>query len=96
MNTSNFAVNCKPEITVSRTVPRMETIKNTAKLFGLPEHLVRQKVLSGEVVAISAGRRYLVNVDKFAEYLNSNKLSAPDKQDVSAEYTGIRSIPVKI
>lgn len=96
MNNSAFEADSKPEITISMTVPRMETIKNTAKLFGLPEHLVRQKVLSGEVVAISAGRRYLVNVDKFAEYLNSNKLSAPDKQDVSAEYTGIRLIPVKI
>lgn len=96
MNSPAFAVNCKPEITVSRHVPHMETIKNTAKLFGLPEHLVRQKVLSGEVVAISAGRRYLVNVDKFAEYLNSNKLPSPDKQDEPAEYTGIRPVPVKL
>ena len=96
MNNTAFAVNCKPEITVSRTVPRMETIKNTAKLFGLPEHLVRQKVLSGEVVAISAGRRYLVNVDRFAEYLNTNKLPAPDGQDEHAEQTGIRPIPVNL
>lgn len=96
MTNPEFAVDCKPEITVSRTVPRMETIKNTAKLFGLPEHLVRQKVLSGEVVAISAGRRYLVNVDKFADYLNSNKLYAPDNQDEPAEHTGIRPIPINI
>lgn len=96
MSNTAIAVNCKPKITVRKHVPHMETIKNTAKLFGLPEHLVRQKVLSGEVVAISAGRRYLVNVDKFAEYLNSNKLLAPDKQDEPAEYTGIRPVPVKI
>lgn len=96
MSNATFAVDCKSEITVSRTTPRMETIKNTAKLFGLPEHLVRQKVLNGEVVAISAGRRYLVNVDKFADYLNSNKMPAPDKQDVPAEYEGIRPIPVKL
>lgn len=96
MDNAVFAVDCKPEITVSRTVPRMETIKNTAKMFGLPEHLVRQKVLSGEVVAISAGRRYLVNVDKFAEYLNSNKLPAPNERDEPAEQTGIRAIPVNL
>lgn len=77
-------------------IPHMENIKNTAKLFGLPEHLVRQKVLRGEVVAISAGRRYLVNVDKFAEYLNSNKLPLPDKQNEPAEYTGIRPVPVDL
>ena len=96
MKNTAFAVDCKPDISVSRTVPRMETIKNTAKLFGLPEHLVRQKVLSGEVVAISSGRRYLVNVDRFAEYLNTNKLPAPDEQDEPAEQTGIRPIPVKL
>ncbi len=96
MNNSAFAVNRTPEITVSRAVPRMETIKNTAKMFGLPEHLVRQKVLSGEVIAISAGRRYLVNVDKFADYLNSNKLAAPDEQNKPVEQSGIYPIPVKI
>ncbi|MCM1330601.1 MAG: hypothetical protein NC253_14315 [Ruminococcus sp.] len=98
MSNTAFAVSCKPEITVSRAVPRMETIRNTAKLFGLPEHLVRQKVLSGEVVAISAGRRYLVNVDRFAEYLNSNKISAADKDEngETEGKTGIYKIPVKL
>lgn len=96
MNNPAFEADNKLEITISMTVPRMETIKNTAKLFGLPEHLVRQKVLSGEVVAISAGRRYLVNVDKFAEYLNSNKISAPNERDKSVEQSGIRPIPVKL
>lgn len=54
------------------TPPRMETIKKTAELFNLPVHFVRTKVTSGEVVAVRAGRRFLVNVDKFAEYLNSS------------------------
>lgn len=93
---SSFAVNCKPEITVSRAIPQMATIQETARLFGLPEHLVRQKVLNGDIVAISAGRRYLVNVDRFAEYLNSNKLSAPDERDEPAERSGIYPIPVKL
>lgn len=91
MNTTAFAVNCNPE-----AVPHMATIRDTAKIFGLPEHLVRQKVLSGEVVATSAGRRYLVNVDRFADYLNSNKLSASDERDEPAERSGIRPIPVNL
>ena len=55
----------------ARNIPRMETIKNTAKLFGLSEYFVRQKVRSGDVVCVKAGCKYLVNVDKFAEYLNT-------------------------
>lgn len=57
-------------------IPRMETIKRTAELFGLPVHFVRTKVASGEVVAVRAGKRFLVNVDKFAEYLNSSTICA--------------------
>lgn len=56
-------------------IPRMETIKTTAALFNLPVHFVRCKVASGEVVAVRAGRRFLVNVDKFAEYLNSSTIT---------------------
>lgn len=53
-------------------IPHMEGIRKTAELFGLPVHFVRTKVASGEVVAVRAGRRFLVNVDKFAEYLNTS------------------------
>lgn len=52
-------------------VPRMRTIKQTAEIFGLPVHFVREKVSAGEVVAVRAGRRFLVNIDRFAEYLNT-------------------------
>ena len=69
--------------------PRMESIKTTAELFNLPVHFIRQKVSSGEIVAVRAGRRFLVNVDKLAEYLNSSKV-VPEKQEEAA---GI--IPIK-
>lgn len=52
-------------------IPHMEGIRKTAELFGLPVHFVRTKVASGEVVAVRAGRKFLVNVDRFAEYLNN-------------------------
>ena len=55
-------------------IPRMRTIKETAELFGLPVHFVREKVSNGEIVAVRAGRRFLVNVDKLAEYLDSNTI----------------------
>lgn len=64
-------------------VPRMETIKKTAEIFGLPVHFVRQKVLLGEIVAVRAGKRFLVNIDRFADYLNSNTVAeiAPHRSD---------------
>lgn len=56
-------------------IPRMETIKRTAEIFGLPVHFVREKVNSGEVVAVRAGRKFLVNIERFADYLNSNTVT---------------------
>lgn len=73
-------------------IPHMETIRATAKLFGLPEHFVRQKVLDGEVVAVKAGNKYLVNVDKFAEYLNTHTEGA--KANAAGNAHGI--CPIKI
>lgn len=66
-------------------IPRMEGIKRTAEILGLPVHFVRAKVLSGEVVAVRAGRRFLVNVDKFIEYLNSSTISPNPKDDEAAK-----------
>lgn len=72
-------------------VPRMESIPTTAALLNLPVHFVRQKVSSGEIVAIKAGRRFLVNVDKLVEYLNSSKLTPePDEAASVGRITPIR------
>lgn len=64
-------------------IPRMESIPKAAEILGVPVHFVRAKVTSGEVVAVKAGRRYLVNVDKFIEYLNSNTIQTESKPNVS-------------
>lgn len=75
-------------------VPRMETIKRTAEIFGLPVHFVRQKVNSGEVVAVRAGRRFLVNVDRFADYLNNNVLIP--KADITEAAISERVRPIEL
>ena len=72
------------------SIPRMETIKETAKLFNLPEHFVRQKVSCGEVVAVKAGKKYLVNIDKFAEYLNNTTVQQERTETI------ITPVPVKL
>lgn len=68
-------------------IPRMETIDNAAKMFGLPKHLIRSKVISGEIVAVQIGRKYLVNCDKLLEYLNNSHIIAEPVQQ-----PGIRKI----
>lgn len=77
-----------------RNIPQMETIKNTAKLFGLPEHFVRQKVVHGEIVAVKAGCKYLVNVDKFADYLNTH--TEQPAEETETTHSSIKPIPVKL
>ena len=71
-------------------IPRMRTIKETAELFSLPLHFVSQKVSSGEVVAVRAGRRFLVNIDKFAEYLNTCTISQESKADSGIQPIALR------
>lgn len=89
MSNATIAVDCKK----LKAIPHMETIKKTAQLFGLAEHFVRQLVLSGEIVAVKAGCKYLVNVDRLAEYLNTSRVTA---QTGAAEeaVNGITPIPV--
>ncbi len=70
--------------------PRMETIKTTASLFNLPVHFIRAKVASGEIVAVKAGRRFLVNVDKLTEYLNTSRLTV----ETEPETTGGKIKPI--
>lgn len=72
-------------------IPHMETIRKTAELFGLPVHFVRTKVSSGEVVAVRAGRRFLVNVDKFAEYLNNSHI----QPESGTESGACRILPIR-
>jgi len=73
-------------------IPRMETIDKTAQITGLPKNLIRKKVLSGEIVAIKAGAKYLVNVDKLIEYLNTSTVKPASEVHTS----NIKPIPIKL
>lgn len=57
------------------SAPTMLTIKETAKKFKLSEYFLRRGVNEGQIVAIRAGRKILINAEKLAEYLNNNTLS---------------------
>lgn len=68
-------------MTAEINAPRMATVKETAAIFGLPVYFVRQKVKSGEVIAVQAGTKALVNVDRFADYLNTSTITPDVKSD---------------
>jgi len=55
------------------TMPTMLTIEETSRRFSLPKHFVRQAVLSNKVVHVKAGKKYLINAEKFIEWLNTGE-----------------------
>lgn len=71
-------------------VPKMATIKETAKIFNLPEYFVRQLVKNGQIVAVQSGRKTFINLNKFAEKLNVGNISADEKEKETV--IGIRPI----
>lgn len=58
------------------SAPRMRTIDEVSKLTGLSYTFIRKLCLNGKIVHVKTGRKYLVNLDRFYEYLNTG-----DKQE---------------
>ena len=56
---------------MNTNIPRMRTIKDTAKETGLAYNYIRTLCLQNKIVYVKAGNKYLVNVDKLVEYLNT-------------------------
>ena len=52
------------------SLPRMRTIKQTAAELGLPEYFIRTLVKTNQITYVKAGRKVLINLDRFIEYLN--------------------------
>lgn len=52
-------------------VPTMLSIKETAKTTGVAEYYIRQLVAGNEICFVKAGKKYLINLEKFVEYLNT-------------------------
>ena len=56
---------------MNTNIPRMRTIKDTEKETGLAYNYIRTLCLQNKIVYVKAGNKYLVNVDKLVEYLNT-------------------------
>lgn len=57
--------------TTVTNIPRMRTIKEVVAETGLTYCHVRNLCLENKVVHIKTGNKYLINLDKFIEYLNT-------------------------
>ena len=64
-------------------IPRLATLKEAAGLTGLSYGFLRQKALSGEIVAVRAGRKFLINIDRLVDYLNGENISAYRKEEAA-------------
>lgn len=55
-----------------KLIPTMATMHNAATAAGITYSCLRRWILSGEFTYyVKAGSRYLVNMDRLAEFLNS-------------------------
>lgn len=54
-------------------IPTMLTINETAQKTGIAKYRIRKLCENGEIVALKAGRKWLINCEKFIEFLNTNK-----------------------
>ena len=53
-----------------QSIPVMLPIKEAAELTGLSYHFIRQLCLERKIVFVRAGNKYLINMDRFIDFLN--------------------------
>ncbi len=51
--------------------PQMHTINETAQILGLAKYYIRQLVLQNKISYVRSGKKYLINLDKAIDYLNT-------------------------
>ena len=59
---------------IRHKVPLMLTIKETADRTGLSYHFIRQLCIENKIVYLKAGNKYLINFDRFIDFLNGDEV----------------------
>ena len=57
-------------------IPTMLTIRETSNRTGVSYDAIRKLCLQDKIVYIRAGKKYLINFEKFCEYLNKGQQGA--------------------
>ena len=80
------------------TIPHMEGIETTAKVFGLSSYQVRKLARSkrGAAFTVKIGNRYLINQARFAAFLNCESTLQDTQEPVKPIASGIQPVPVKL
>lgn len=60
-------------------MPTMVTIKEAAKRTGLSYGFLRKACLGGQIVHIRAGSKFLINLEKLVEWLDTSKGEAAEE-----------------
>jgi len=58
---------------VKRNLPTMKSIKEMVELTGLPYTFFRNLCVQNRIVYIKTGKKYLINYERFIDYLNSGE-----------------------
>lgn len=61
-------------------IPTMITIREIADRTGVSYDAVRKLCLQGKIVHIRVGKKYLINFEKFCEYLNEGEKAGEDHE----------------
>lgn len=60
------------EIRSNQPVPHMYTIKKLAQTTHISEYCIRKLCTTNQITYIKAGTKFLINFDRFIDYLNGN------------------------
>ena len=65
--------------------PTMLTISQTAERSGLAKHYIRQLCIQNKICFVRSGQKYLINFEKFADYLNAGNSTdfPPNKPQIN-------------
>ena len=78
---------------ITKNIPEMLGVKETAERFGIAQHYARQLALSGRVKAVRVGRnKILINAQSVADFFDSSYINSPE----TVQTAGIKPIPVKL
>ena len=61
------------ENNIINMIPQMLTIKETSQKAHLSEYTVRKLCKQGKIKFIKAGSKYLINFERFIDYLNGQE-----------------------
>lgn len=75
-------------------IPTMLTIKETSEKTGVAAHFIRSLAINNQIVHVRCGKKYLINLEKFIEYLNTSK--GYDKSDAQETDNKFKITPVKV